>query len=132
MRVDREGVQSCLTVYASLMALMVYGNANTALDKTDETSSDKPCRTLPKRHQCIRGHRVTYIIQEVNGCLIAAHRGHHAKPRGEFNVRGHFRHYKSGKVVWIAEHRRGTGDKKRKTYKMGGTHGETKEAENVG
>ena len=52
--------------------------------------------------------------------ILAAPRGFHASPRGIFTVRGHYRHYKSGKVVWVSEYKKGTGKKKKKTYKMGG------------
>ena len=41
-------------------------------------------------------------------------------PACSFTVRGHFRHYKSGKTVWIAEYRKGTGRSRGKTYKIGG------------
>lgn len=34
---------------------------------------------------------------------------HHRSPDGIFSVRGHFRKYKNGKVVWIDEYWKGTG-----------------------
>lgn len=35
----------------------------------------------------------------------------------EFNVRGHYRHYKTGKVIWINEYKKNVGNKKRsKSY----------------
>lgn len=40
-------------------------------------------------------------------------------PGGIFTVRGHYRHYKSGKVVWVSEYKKGTGKMRRKTYKVG-------------
>ena len=51
---------------------------------------------------------------------MAAPKDSHASPGGIFSVRGHFRHYKNGKVIWISEYRKGEGKKKKKTYKMGG------------
>ena len=45
-------------------------------------------------------------------------KGSHRSPRGSY-VRGHYRHYKSGKVVWIEEYQKGTGKaEKGKTYKL--------------
>ena len=43
---------------------------------------------------------------------------HHAKPQHEFSVKGHYRHYKSGKRVWINQHTRckGRGDAIGNTY----------------
>lgn len=43
---------------------------------------------------------------------------HHRKPDHEYGVRGHYRHYKSGKVVWIEPHKRccGRGKEKDRNY----------------
>lgn len=60
------------------------------------------------------------LLRSINGALSAVPRGSHASPRGIFTVRGHYRHYKSGKVVWVAEYKKGTGKQKGKTYKIGG------------
>lgn len=62
----------------------------------------------------------TYIIHSAGKQLTVVPRGHHASPACSFTVRGHFRHYKSGKTVWIAEYRKGTGHSRGKTYKIGG------------
>lgn len=34
--------------------------------------------------------------------------GNHRSPEGVFSVRGHFRHYKNGKIVWIDSYLKGT------------------------
>lgn len=39
--------------------------------------------------------------------VYAIHTTAHRSPEGVFSVRGHFRHYKSGKVVWIDEYIKG-------------------------
>lgn len=113
----QEMAQTMLTVYCSLMALMTYGPSmvepsDETRERTEHKSSGKATRKPTQR--------ITYILRRVNGTLLAAPRGSHASPGGIFSVRGHFRHYKSGKVVWIAEYKKGTGKKKRKTYKLGG------------
>lgn len=121
LKCDEDGFRTVLTVYSSLMALMASGPTirSDGEPKPDRKPHQKQTQPTKKA-----GPRVTYIIRNVNGALYAAPRGSHSSPRGIFSVRGHYRHYKSGKVVWIAEYKKGTGKKKRKTYKMGGEKGE--------
>lgn len=114
-----EMFQDCLTVYGSLMALMVYGPSTKAHKERIQRNA--------KTHNAVsrsNSHRTTYILRHSWNAISVVTEGSHASPRGEFNVRGHFRHYKSGKVVWISEYRKGTGVKKRKTYKIGGNPNE--------
>lgn len=112
-----EVAQSMLTVYCSLMALMTYATVEVEPEKGREgKTSHKPVKRPTSKPR----KRTTYIIRKVGGTLLAAPSGSHASPRGIFSVRGHFRHYKSGKVVWISEYKKGTGKKKSKTYKIGG------------
>ncbi|MBR5436920.1 MAG: hypothetical protein IK120_08680, partial [Muribaculaceae bacterium] len=63
---------------------------------------------------------MTYILHHSRDSISVGAKGHHASPRGIFNVRGHYRHYKNGNVIWINEYQKGTGKKKSKTYKLGG------------
>jgi len=112
-----ETEQGALTVYGSLMALMTYGTgsirggvaATTSKAPAERKSSTKP-------HTA----NTTYIIHSAGKQLTVVPRGHHASTACSFTVRGHFRHYKSGKTVWIAEYRKGTGHSRGKTYKIGG------------
>lgn len=117
MDVDQDGLQSVLTVYCSLMALMAFGRpAEREPTERRETAPHKPTKGRKARNP----KRTTYILRQENGALTAAPRGSHASPGGIFSVRGHFRHYKNGRVVWIAEYKKGAGKRKPKTYKMGG------------
>lgn len=75
----------------------------------------KECKSSTKPHTA----STTYIIHSAGKQLTVVPRGHHASPACSFTVRGHFRHYKSGKTVWIAEYRKGTGRSRGKTYKIG-------------
>lgn len=121
MKVTQESFQSVLTVYCSLMALMTYGRLEPT-EKPPEPRERKPAKKAAKKRPPKQpSKRITYILRRDNGALVAAPKGSHASPRGEFTVRGHYRHYASGKVVWIAEYQKGAGKKKKsKTYKMGG------------
>lgn len=120
---DKDGVQSVLTVYGSLMALMVYGNSDRPTEFVDlppQTAADKKTSTKPSRPQKQKKRQsVTYILRSDKNGIYVASKGRHASPKGVFGVRGHYRHYKSGKVVWISEFQKGTGKKKNKTYKVG-------------
>lgn len=117
MQVERDDLQSVLTVYCTLMALMAH---RPVIRSEDEPAPRKAHTKGAKKSHKRSSTQTTYIIRKVNGTLLAAPSGSHASPRGIFTVRGHYRHYKSGKVVWVAEYKKGTGKKKSKTYKVGG------------
>lgn len=116
-KISAEDRQAVLTVYSSTMALLVFGNT---------TISQEPIETrelLPKQSRNKSQKRnkkgFTYILtRTANGPSLKIE-GSHNSPQGEFSVRGHFRHYKNGKVIWIAEFTKGCGKRKDKTYKVG-------------
>lgn len=118
MQVGRDDLQAVLTVYCSVMALMAYGRREVEPQDTTPEPGSKPSPS--KRPTKRKSKRTTYILRSINGALSAVPRGSHASPRGIFTVRGHYRHYKSGKVVWVSEYQKGTGKRKGKTYKLGG------------
>lgn len=122
MQVSRDMLQSLLSIYCVVMAVMAYGWQTPSDDEGPaEKPERKPSKKAVKRAKPKAAKSITYILRRDNGRMIATPKGTHASPRGEFSVRGHYRHYASGKVVWIAEYRKGTGKKKKsKTYKMGG------------
>lgn len=116
MKVEKDGLQSVLTVYCSVMALMAYGRREAEpQDAPSSGQKQAPSKRPTKRKR----KRITYILRSVNGALSAVPRGSHASPRGTFTVRGNYRHYKSGKVVWVSEYKKGTGKRKGKIYKIG-------------
>ena len=118
MQVGRDDLQAVLTVYCSIMALMAYGRRE--VEPQDTIPEHGPKSSPSKRHTKRKSKRTTYILRSISGALSAVPRGSHASPSGIFTVRGHYRHYKSGKVVWVAEYKKGTGKQKGKTYKIGG------------
>lgn len=118
MQVGRDDLQAVLAVYCSVMALMAYGRREVEPQDTTPEPGSKPSPS--KRPTKRKSKRTTYILRSINGALSAVPRGSHASPRGIFTVRGHYRHYKSGKVVWVSEYQKGTGKRKGKTYKLGG------------
>ena len=116
MKVDRDGLQSVLTVYCSLMALMTFS----VNERTDTPVKHRHPHKPTQRKSMRKPDHITWVLRTKNGHTCLAVRGSHTSCSGEFSVRGHFRHYKSGKVVWINEYRKGTGKKTRKNYKIGG------------
>jgi hypothetical protein len=118
--IPQDAVQSMLTIYSSLMACMVYSvptvRDNPETRKTQTTNG----KAKSKKNKSKAAPNITYILRETNGRLIAAPQGSHASPKGEFSVRGHYRHYKNGKTVWINPYKKGTGNKKSKVYRLGG------------
>lgn len=120
MKVSEDDLRSVLTVYCSLMALMVYGQAEMPAEQLSDGDKESTRKKPTNGRKRKKSPRTTYILKSGNGALMAVPRGSHASPGGIFSVRGHFRHYKNGKVIWISEYRKGEGKKKKKTYKMGG------------
>lgn len=121
-----EDVETIITVYCSTMALMVYGNGSRVVETTPSlVVSQKPTEA----RESVSGNKkgkdtrngVTYILRATRDGVAAIPQGSHASPSREFSVRGHFRHYKSGKVVWVDEYRKGTDQKKKKSkrYQLG-------------
>ena len=54
------------------------------------------------------------FIREYNGRIYAVNSHNHRSPEGVFGVRGHFRKYKNGKIIWIDEYLKGTKNEKDK------------------
>lgn len=119
----KDGLQSVVTVYGTLMAFMVFGNEEYQYEdfEKEEKPVSSPGKKTNKKSNPHKKKRqsITYILRsDKNGTRIAS-KNRHASPKGVFGVRGHYRHYKNGKVVWISEFQKGTGKKKSKTIKMG-------------
>ncbi len=113
---SRDHLNSILSIYASLMAYMVYEKP--VMEPRERKSVAQRPHSSRQSHQKSKG--VTYIVHWTKSRPQTKSGGHHASPTGIFSVRGHYRHYKSGKVVWINEFRKGEGKKKSKIYKLGG------------
>ena len=110
-------------MYFALMALIVYGDdvqyTEQELDIIDSITTEKPKAKPAQKQTHIKRDNVIYLFnKEPSGKLSVKRKGERRSPHGQFNVRGHFRHLKGGKVIWIAEYKKGTGAKKNKTYKL--------------
>lgn len=112
-KLRKEEIQSCLSLYGSVVALMVYGEK---VHTQSDGRKKKHERANSKRKQ---PRNYTYILRRGGVSVYVGRCGEHASPKGEFSVRGHYRHYKSGKVVWINEYRKGEGKRNGKKYRLG-------------
>lgn len=54
------------------------------------------------------------VFRELDGEVYAAEARSHKSPEGVFSVRGHFRRYQSGKVIWIDEYLKGVEKEEKK------------------
>ena len=60
------------------------------------------------------GSKKTIVFRLFEGKTYAVATTAHRSPEGIFSVRGHFRRYKSGKVIWIDEYLKGIEKEERK------------------
>ena len=123
-KLNREDCQAVLTVYSSTMALLVFGR--TTITSSESVLRDKPPQKSTKARKTAKRNGYTYILSGGKKEPKLTVKGSHGSPSGTFSVRGHYRHYKSGKVVWIEEYMKGDGKKKDKTYMIGGKRHERK------
>ena len=108
-KLKSDDVQSIITVYASLMALIVYHKPEAAA-AAKETGQERPKKTKTGTKQ--RKNDITYLLKHSGSGPRIQRRGQHSSPAGVFTVRGHYRHYKNGRAVWIKPYKKGTGDQK--------------------
>lgn len=109
---QRDDVQSVITVYISLMALIVFHEPAPA----PGAKSTPGTKSKGKKRHKTKGK--TYILKRRGADPIVSIPGTRAKPAGAFGVRGHYRRYKDGRTVWIKPYTKGTGKEKNKTYKL--------------
>ena len=115
-RLSEENKQSVLTVYASTMALLVFGRTTIESDAEPREIEPATLYDEPMTPRKRREKGYTYILRK---CNDSGRGGHHRSPRGQFSVRGHYRHYRNGKTVWIAEYTKGAGKKLATKYRLG-------------
>ena len=110
-----------LTMYCSVMALLVFGadevNPNNLVKKAKTTAIHKKSQKKKSKKK----DSITYILTHKSGKnpSIKA-KGSHNSPSESFSVRGHFRHYKNGRVIWIDSYIKGKEKDAHhdKTYKL--------------
>ena len=115
-KLQPDNIQSIITVYSSLMALIAYHKPAPAAAAAAARKATPGKSSKAKQHRT--GSGLTYILRSSTSGPRVSLQGSHASPAGAFNVRGHFRQYKDGRRVWIKPYKKGTGKEKNKTYKL--------------
>lgn len=95
---QQELVETFTTAFVNMNVFATYGNITENRDvvlkaKTDKQTSDK-----------------IYTFRVFEEKLYCIHTTSRKSPEGIFSVRGHFRRYKDGKVIWIDEYLKGVKD----------------------
>lgn len=119
-KLKEDDIQSIATVYASTMAIMAFGNQVAAPVKEKKQPANQQTAENKKKSKSNKNksNSISYILKRHGTDAVLVRKGSHARPEGTFSVRGHFRHYKNGKVIWIAEYVKGSGKDKDKTYRL--------------
>ena len=119
----KDFIESCLSIYGTIMAFFVYGNTpptetvkstNIATTKANKSNSNNKKSKANKKQPS-----VTYILKNYNGERKFTTANSHKSPQGQFDVRGHYRHLSNGNVIWINQYTKGNGKKNNTTYKVG-------------
>lgn len=116
---DREELtQDTLTVLASIMAYMEHYTEHVQQRKELTNVKKKGKGSNPKKNRMIKMGRRVYDVKVPPE--MAKKKTKRKKAEDPFPVRGHWRHFASGKATWISQYTKGDKDKERKpsTYKM--------------
>ena len=117
-KLKSDDIQSIITVYASLMALIVYHEPEPAAAAGSQQQRQERPKKAKTGAQRRKKSGITYIFRSSSSGPQVLPHGGHARPTGVFTVRGHYRHYKDGRAVWIKPYKKGTGKQQHKTYKL--------------
>jgi hypothetical protein len=90
----RKFIQRHCTAFTMANAFLMYGNV----------VNDKEIIAAGRNS----GIDKIIVFRPYQGDLYAVPVGHHRSPEGVFEVRGHFRKYKNGKIIWIDSYLKGT------------------------
>lgn len=91
-----ESIKSCVATYLLINGYLFFGNL----------VENKTVKTQGKND----GEDKVIVFRKSKGKVYAINVGSHRSPEGVFSVRGHLRHYKSGKNIWIEEYVKGGKD----------------------
>ena len=120
--VKSAGRQEAISIHASTQALLNH-RQRIEVNQGQEPGEDvksivekvKSKERIQKKDNVIKISDIIYTPVE------APTRGfrNYTKPTREISVRGHYRHYRSGKTIWIEEYKKNAGkDKKSKKYNV--------------
>lgn len=116
------GRQEAISIHASTQALLNH-RQRIEVDKKQEfrETVTRIVERIEDKEKKQKKDNIIRISDIIYTPVEAFTRGFcsYAKPTREINVRGHYRHYRSGKTIWIDEYKKNTGkDKKSKKYNL--------------
>lgn len=123
-QLSHDDTQTAITVWATVMAYIVNFEPEIVEKEPEETESKEiEMRNASQRKQKRPQNSVLYLnpIKYIADGKNATHRKY-TPPSCAFSVRGHYRHMKSGKVVYVHPYEKNTGkekDKRNKIVKIG-------------
>lgn len=120
-KLSEDDKQSVITVYFSAMAFLLFGK-ETVGSYDVEIKAREPIADRDHRNQrCIqpynRSRSYTYVLSREFSNKISGAKTHKS-PSCEFIVRGHFRHMKDGRVIWIGQYTKGKGKGHSTRYRL--------------
>lgn len=118
-----------INIYISVMTFMVYGSEFSPtgvnnISEMEHRSHEQIIQDVKQRFSNVSSNvssgSTVYLLKKYKGSPRLCVQGVRQKPSEEFSVRGHYRHYKSGKVVWVDEFSKckDSGNKRDKTYRL--------------
>ena len=101
------------SIYGAYFVLMDYITKY----KPTNTLEVKEQKQIESKHKNSKKRvtSTTYLFHHFRG---GSHSKRYTKPSHAFSVRGHYRHLKNGKTVWVKEYVKGEGKLKERTYKF--------------
>lgn len=90
-----EIISTFTTAFVNMNVFATYGNLTEGREVILKAKTDKQS-----------GNKI-YTFRVFEDKLYCIHTTSHKSPEGIFSVRGHFRRYKDGKVIWIDEYLKG-------------------------
>lgn len=120
--VKSAGRQEAISIHASTQTLLNH-RQRIEVDRGQETREDVESivEKVQNREKTQKKDNIIKISDIIYASAEAPTRGfrNYTKPTREISVRGHYRHYRSGKTIWIEEYKKNAGkDKKPKKYNM--------------
>lgn len=115
---DQRLLTDLIGTYFAFMALLAYYRPEKC-ENSAKIRSENVTAGISKHRNVSKKENIIYIFRRHGGKISVSPSGSHASPKGVFTVRGHYRHLKNGKSVWIGEYKKGTGKAKSKRYKIG-------------
>lgn len=116
-KLPEEDIQSAITVWASALAFVLNFHPEVIKKTSNSYEGTNGCRRKEKSTQ--QKNCVIYlnnVYQYTNS--ISPQKRKYTPCETQFSVRGHYRHMKSGKIVYIKPYEKNTGKKKTNQKKI--------------